>query len=101
MFVSSIAWWRAVREEGCAAALFLSNLIERWEIMWDMMKNKDSLNTAAMPFSTFRFVWIFVTVHIGLWFGLNILQSLCMCVFGFSSLHNFLYIISFVLFIAM
>jgi hypothetical protein len=89
MYISGVAWRRAVREEGCATALFTSDLIERWEIMWDLIKNKDSLNIAPISFSTFRFVWMFVIVHIGLWVGLSILQSLYVCVFGFSSLYNF------------
>ena len=94
LFISGVAWRRAVREEGCVTALFLSYLIERWEIMWDMIKkNKNSLNVGPMSFSTFRFAWMFVAVHIGLWFGLSILQSLCslslcVCACGFSSFHN-------------
>ena len=77
LFISGVAWRRAIRDEGSATALFLSDLIERWEIMWDLIKNKDSLSVAPMSFSTFRFVWVFVTVHIGLWFGLSILQCVC------------------------
>ena len=80
MFISGVAWRRALKEEGCATALYTSDLIERWEIMWDLIKIKDSLNIAPMSFSTFRFVWMFVTGNIGLWFGLSILQSLCVCV---------------------
>jgi hypothetical protein len=58
MFISCVAWRRAIRAEGCATALFTSDLIELWEIMWDLIKNKDSLNIAPMSFSTFRFVWM-------------------------------------------
>ena len=71
------SYWR---ERLCYCVVLLCDLIERWEIMWDLIRNKDSLNIVPMSFSTFRFVWVFVTVHIGLWFGLSILQSLCVCV---------------------
>jgi hypothetical protein len=80
LFISGVAWRRAIREEGFATALFLSDLIERWEIMWDLIKNKYSLNNASMSFLSFHFVWMFVTVHIGVLFGLSVLQSLCICV---------------------
>ena len=69
MFISGVAWRRAIREEGCATALFTSDLIERWEIMWDLIKNKDSLNIAPMSFPTFHFVCMFLTLHIGCGLG--------------------------------
>jgi len=28
--------------------------------MWDLIRNKDSLNIVPMSFSTFRFIWVFV-----------------------------------------
>jgi hypothetical protein len=80
MFISGVAWRRAIREEGRATLLFWSDLIELWEIMWDLIKNKDSLDIVPMSSTSFRFVWVFVTVHISVVWAKYFTEFVCVCV---------------------